>query len=108
MLNGEKGERSEDTDVVGSMIDIVLGLLGSPPEEHPNGYPYVAGRTTVVACAKHFVGDGGTTREINENNTVASYDELYHIHMRPCFLRGWDNLEPVIVRVGRQRRKKPY
>ena len=99
----KKGERSEDTDVVESMTDIVLGLRGSPPEEHPNGYPYVAGRTTVVACAKHFVGDGGTTREINENNTVASYDELYHIHMRPCFLRGWDNLEPVIVRVGRQR-----
>ena len=47
------------------------------------GYPYVAGRMTVVACAKHFVGDGGTTRGINENNTVASYDELYHIHMRP-------------------------
>ena len=42
-LNGEKGERSEDTDVVGSMTDIVLGLQGSPPEEHPNGYPYVAG-----------------------------------------------------------------
>ena len=101
MLNGEKGERSEDTDVVGSMTDIVLGLLGSPPEEHPNGYPYVAGRTTVVAWAKHFVGDGGTTKGINENNTVASYDELYHIKMRLCFLRCWDNLEPIIVRVGR-------
>jgi len=36
-----------------------------------------------VACAKHFVGDGGTTRGINENNTVASYNELYHVHMRP-------------------------
>ena len=54
------------------MTDIVLGLQGSPPEGHPNGYPYVAGRTIVVACAKHFVGDGGTTRGINENNTVAS------------------------------------
>lgn len=74
---------SEDTEVVRRMTDIILALQGSPPEGHPNGYPYVAGGTTVVACAKHFVGDGGTTGGINENNTVASYYDLYRVHMLP-------------------------
>jgi len=35
----------------------------------------------VAACAKHFVGDGGTTKGINENNTVATRHELLSIHM---------------------------
>ena len=40
-------------------------------------------RSNVVACAKHFVGDGGTNKGINENNTLVDYSELYDIHMRP-------------------------
>ncbi len=39
----------------------------------------------VAACAKHFVGDGGTRMGINENDTVISYDGLVSIHMRPYF-----------------------
>lgn len=35
----------------------------------------------VAACAKHFVGDGGTTRGINENNTVVDRHKLLSIHM---------------------------
>jgi len=35
----------------------------------------------VAACAKHFVGDGGTTKGINENNTVVTKHELFSIHM---------------------------
>ncbi|KAF6169827.1 hypothetical protein GIB67_034219 [Kingdonia uniflora] len=35
----------------------------------------------VAACAKHYVGDGGTTKGINENNTVASRHDLLSIHM---------------------------
>ena len=38
-------------------------------------------RDKVAACAKHFVGDGGTTRGINENNTVISRHGLLSIHM---------------------------
>lgn len=34
-----------------------------------------------MACAKHFVGDGGTTKGINENNTVADWHKLLSIHM---------------------------
>lgn len=36
----------------------------------------------VAACAKHFVGDGGTLGGVDEGNTVVSYDELVNIHMK--------------------------
>lgn len=38
-------------------------------------------RQKVAACAKHFVGDGGTTKGIDENNTVINQDGLLSIHM---------------------------
>lgn len=38
-------------------------------------------REKVAACAKHYVGDGGTTKGINENNTETSKHELLSIHM---------------------------
>ena len=38
-------------------------------------------RDKVAACAKHFVGDGGTTNGINENNTVIDRHGLLSIHM---------------------------
>lgn len=38
-------------------------------------------RDKVLACAKHFVGDGGTTRGINENNTVTDWHGLLSTHM---------------------------
>jgi beta-glucosidase-like glycosyl hydrolase len=39
----------------------------------------------VATRAKHFVGDGGTRKGINENYIVISYDGLVSIHMRPYF-----------------------
>ncbi|KAL3676467.1 hypothetical protein R1sor_026415 [Riccia sorocarpa] len=39
----------------------------------------------VVACAKHYLGDGGTTMGINENNTVIDYNDLVKIHMAQYF-----------------------
>jgi hypothetical protein len=39
----------------------------------------------VAACAKHFVGDGGTQNGINENNTIIDREGLMSIHM-PAFL----------------------
>lgn len=42
-------------------------------------------RQKVVACAKHYVGDGGTTRGRNENNTLASRHDLLGIHMAPYY-----------------------
>ena len=38
-------------------------------------------RSKVAACAKHFVGDGGTVRGIDENNTVTDKNGLFGIHM---------------------------
>lgn len=42
-------------------------------------------RTKVAASAKHYIGDGGTTKGINENNTVISSNELFSIHM-PAYI----------------------
>ncbi|PIN02031.1 Glucan 1,3-beta-glucosidase [Handroanthus impetiginosus] len=73
------------------MTSMVTGLQGQPPQGHPSGYPFVAGRENVVACAKHFVGDGGTRNGINEGDALFSYDELEKIHMAPyldCISQG--------------------
>ncbi|CAK8565885.1 unnamed protein product [Lathyrus sativus] len=82
---------SEDTAIVRKMTSIVSGLQGQPPEGHEHGYPFVAGRNNVVACAKHFVGDGGTHKGVNEGNTILSYEDLERIHMAPyldCISQG--------------------
>lgn len=82
---------SEDTEIVRQMTSVVSGLQGLPPQGHPIGYPYIAGRNNVAACAKHFVGDGGTDRGVNEGNAILPYDELEKIHMAPyldCLSQG--------------------
>ncbi|XP_031287060.1 uncharacterized protein LOC116145756 [Pistacia vera] len=73
---------SEDPSVVEQMTDIIPGLQGDLPADSPKGVPYVAGTNKVAACAKHFVGDGGTTGGINENNTVTDWNGLLNIHMK--------------------------
>ncbi|XP_031277787.1 uncharacterized protein LOC116136213 isoform X2 [Pistacia vera] len=73
----------EDTDIVRKMTPIVSGLQGEPPKGHPNGYPFMAGRNNIIACAKHFVGDGGTVRGKNEGDTILPYDDLEKVHMAP-------------------------
>ncbi|XP_022150900.1 uncharacterized protein LOC111018941 [Momordica charantia] len=83
---------SEDTDIVRKMTSLVEGLQGKVPEGYPKGYPFVAGRNNVIACAKHFVGDGGTHKGVNEGNTIiSSYDDFERIHMAPyldCIAQG--------------------
>ncbi|MCF8222319.1 MAG: glycoside hydrolase family 3 C-terminal domain-containing protein [Bacteroidales bacterium] len=37
--------------------------------------------TTILACAKHYVGDGGTTDGIDQGNTVLTEQELRSVHM---------------------------
>lgn len=73
---------SEDHKIVQAMTEIIPGLQGDVPRK---GVPFVAGRSRVAACAKHFVGDGGTTKGINENNTVIDLNGLLKIHM-PAYL----------------------
>ncbi|MFO7889041.1 MAG: glycoside hydrolase family 3 N-terminal domain-containing protein [bacterium] len=36
---------------------------------------------TILACAKHFIGDGGTTGGVNTGNTELSESELRSIHL---------------------------
>ncbi|TKY47133.1 Beta-glucosidase BoGH3B [Spatholobus suberectus] len=82
---------SEDTEIVRKMTSIVSGLQGQPPQGHKHGYPFVAGRNNVIACAKHFVGDGGTNKGVNEGSTILSYEDLERIHMAPyldCISQG--------------------
>jgi beta-glucosidase len=35
----------------------------------------------IVACAKHFIGDGGTNKGVNQGNTQLSEEELRKIHL---------------------------
>ncbi|KAI4306642.1 hypothetical protein L6164_029903 [Bauhinia variegata] len=74
---------SEDTELVRRMTSVILGLQGQPPPGHQRGYPFVAGRNNVIACAKHFVGDGGTEKGVNEGNTILSYEDFERIHLAP-------------------------
>ncbi|KAL3649162.1 hypothetical protein CASFOL_005565 [Castilleja foliolosa] len=82
----------EDPQIVKMMTSaMITGLQGKMPQGHSPGYPFVAGRENIVACAKHFVGDGGTKNGINEGDTTSSYDELEKIHMAPyvdCISQG--------------------
>ncbi|XP_020268446.1 uncharacterized protein LOC109843897 [Asparagus officinalis] len=70
---------SEDHKVVRAMTEIIPGLQGDAPKNFRG--PYVGGKDKVVACAKHFVGDGGTHNGINENNTLVDQRGLFSIHM---------------------------
>lgn len=38
-------------------------------------------REKVAACAKHYVGDGGTDKGMNEKNTIIDWNGLLNIHM---------------------------
>ncbi|XP_062082843.1 uncharacterized protein LOC133789127 [Humulus lupulus] len=72
---------SEDPMIVRAMTEIIPGLQGDVPANGKKGVPYVAGQKNVAACAKHYVGDGGTTKGINENNTMINRHGLLSIHM---------------------------
>ncbi|PON66849.1 Glycoside hydrolase [Parasponia andersonii] len=72
---------SEDHKIVQEMTEIIPGLQGDIPAYSRKGVPYVGGKTKVAACAKHFVGDGGTIKGINENNTLTDMHGLLSIHM---------------------------
>ncbi|XP_015073906.1 uncharacterized protein LOC107018059 isoform X1 [Solanum pennellii] len=72
---------SEDPNIVRSMSEMVPGLQGDIPSNGRLGVPFVANKQKVAACAKHYVGDGGTVKGINENNTIIDRHGLLSIHM---------------------------
>jgi len=49
----------------------VIGLQGND----------LSSTATILACAKHYVGDGGTTDGIDQGNTVVTEEELRSIHL---------------------------
>ncbi|CAM6102313.1 unnamed protein product [Calypogeia fissa] len=73
---------SENTDLVRNMTDIILGLQGVPTNDSAGAAPS-ADDSKVAACAKHYVGDGGTTNGTNGNNTVMNYRRLVKNHLAP-------------------------
>lgn len=79
------------------MTKIIEGLQGEIPPSARRGVPYIGGRDKIAACAKHFVGDGGTTDGLNENNTVASWHELFSIHMPAYYHSVFKGVSSVMV-----------
>lgn len=66
---------SSDPEVVRKFGDAyVTGLQGSP---HTAGF---LGSDTVLATAKHFIGDGGTTYGIDQGNTELDDADLMRLH----------------------------
>ncbi|MEP5765181.1 MAG: glycoside hydrolase family 3 N-terminal domain-containing protein [Halieaceae bacterium] len=43
------------------------------------------GTDSIVACVKHWVGDGGTTHGIDQGETTLSETELQRLHMAPYY-----------------------
>ncbi len=65
---------SEDPEVVFSYSGaFVNGLQGD------------LGDDSVVACVKHWVGDGGTTEGIDQGDTRISESELERLHIKPYY-----------------------
>ncbi|WP_133470442.1 glycoside hydrolase family 3 protein [Paraglaciecola marina] len=57
--------------------EIVKGLQGDLSEDH------------IMACAKHWVGDGGATYGIDHGDTILSWEELHKTHIPP-FVKAID------------------
>jgi len=81
---------SEDPRIVaGYASRIVRGLQGAGRGDSParpaTGDSGLArlGPDGVVACAKHWVGDGGTEAGVDQGDTVVGEEELRRLHIAP-------------------------
>ena len=71
---------SEDPEVVASYArEMIQGIQGEKRSDE-----FLDGRH-LISAAKHFVGDGGTTRGIDRGNTQVSEKELAQIHAAGYF-----------------------
>ncbi len=64
----------EDPAIAQSMTTIITGFQGSTLGGSP---------TSILATAKHYVGDGGTTGGVDQGNTQLSEADLRRIHLPP-------------------------
>jgi beta-glucosidase len=63
---------SEDPEIVSDYAaEFVSGMQGD------------LGRDSIVACVKHFVGDGGTTGGVDQGDLACAEDELRRLHLAP-------------------------
>jgi beta-glucosidase len=53
--------------------------------------------TSVLACAKHYVGDGGTTDGIDQGNTVCDEETLRKIHLPGYIAAIKEGVESIMV-----------
>jgi len=67
------GETAEINQIMG--IASVVGLQGDD----------LAHDNTILACAKHFIGDGGTTDGVDQGDTEVSEEVLRSLHM-PAYI----------------------
>lgn len=65
---------SELPEIVADMTSIVTGYQGQV---------LGAERASILATAKHFVGDGATSRGIDQGDTEIAEDELRAVHLAP-------------------------
>nr|GLL43257.1 uncharacterized protein LOC109193047 [Ipomoea trifida] len=80
------------------MTEIIDGLQGDVPQDYPKGFPYVGGKSKVVACAKHFVGDGGTTILKAISDTVDPTTEVvYNENPDSDFMNSNDFAYAIVV-----------
>jgi beta-glucosidase len=63
----------ETPDIPTAMTTMITGLQG----------PALGGPGSVLATAKHWIGDGGTTAGVDEGNTQVSEAELRAVHLPP-------------------------
>ena len=69
---------SEDPRIVESYgYEAVIGLQGADPAGPGSG--------NVIACAKHFIGDGGTDRGQDQGVTMVAEQELINVHGQGYF-----------------------
>lgn len=40
-------------------------------------------QNNIIACAKHWIGDGGTQYGVDQGDTILSWDELQAVHIKP-------------------------
>jgi len=68
---------SSDPKIVGELSkEYILGLQGHPALDN------FLSQQKIIATAKHFIGDGGTTGGDDQGNTELSEQELYRLHGR--------------------------
>jgi len=77
----------EDPQLVSDMASALIDGLQNPRNA----------KSEVAACAKHWVGDGGTQNGIDQGNTISTLQELEEIHVKPYFSALELNVKTIMI-----------